>query len=174
MIQKKIGMLGSFSVGKTSLVKRYVDSIFSDKYHTTLGVKIDKKQVTRPGGDLTLLLWDIAGEDAVFKIRPTHLRGMAGAIIVIDGTRLQSFDVAMTLYRTVRTQPDGDRINVIFAINKADLKTQWVLSHEQTRLLQETGCAIVETSAKNNSGIDELFNALADQLLAAPAAITPK
>lgn len=63
MIQKKICLLGSFSVGKTSLISRYVNSLFSDRYLTTVGVKIDKKQLTLNGKELSLVIWDIAGED---------------------------------------------------------------------------------------------------------------
>lgn len=61
VLQKKICMLGGFSVGKTSLVRRYVHSVFSDAYLTTVGVKIDKKIVTLPDRTVNLILWDLAG-----------------------------------------------------------------------------------------------------------------
>ena len=63
MLQKKICMLGGFSVGKTSLVRRFVKSIFSETYLTTVGVKIDKKSVALPDKTVDLILWDLAGED---------------------------------------------------------------------------------------------------------------
>lgn len=63
MIKKKVVLLGSFAVGKTSLVQRYVKSIFSEKYQTTIGVKIDQKIVNIDNTELNLLLWDIYGED---------------------------------------------------------------------------------------------------------------
>ena len=63
MIKKKICMLGAFSVGKTSLVKQFVDSIFSEKYQTTIGVKIDKKTLVAKGFEVNLILWDLPGED---------------------------------------------------------------------------------------------------------------
>ena len=59
MIKKKICMLGAFAAGKTSLVRRYVHSLFSEKYHTTVGVKIEKKPVNINGTPVDLLLWDI-------------------------------------------------------------------------------------------------------------------
>ena len=64
-------MVGAFGVGKTSLVARFVRSIFSDKYLTTLGVKIDKKTVNIDGQEMTLMLWDLAGEDALTQIKPS-------------------------------------------------------------------------------------------------------
>jgi GTPase SAR1 family protein len=79
MIQKKVCMLGSFSVGKTSLVRRFVESMFSDAYLTTVGVKIDKKPLQVEGNDLTLMLWDIYGEDDFQKMRMSYLRGARGS-----------------------------------------------------------------------------------------------
>ena len=78
MIQKKVCVLGSFGVGKTSLVRRYVQSIFSDTYLTTVGVKVDKKTLTVDSGEVTLVLWDIAGEDDINAIRMTYVRGAGG------------------------------------------------------------------------------------------------
>ena len=63
MIKKKICMLGAFAVGKTSLVQRFVNSIFSEKYQTTIGVKIDQKLVQTGDTEVNLMLWDIHGED---------------------------------------------------------------------------------------------------------------
>ena len=63
MLQKKVCVLGAFGVGKTTLIRRFVESIFSDAYLTTVGVKVDKKTVIVGTEPLTLILWDIAGED---------------------------------------------------------------------------------------------------------------
>ena len=63
MIQQKLCMLGSFAVGKTSLVGRFVRQMFSDRYLTTVGVRIDKKELVVAGREVKLVLWDIHGED---------------------------------------------------------------------------------------------------------------
>ena len=81
-VQRKICMLGGFSVGKTSLVKRYVQSIFSESYLTTVGVKIDKKTVTLVDREVHLILWDLAGEDDMSSLRMSYLRGSAGYVLV--------------------------------------------------------------------------------------------
>jgi len=99
MIQKKICMLGSFSVGKTSLVRRFVTSEFNEKYHTSIGVKVDKKIFRVQDQDVTLVLWDIYGEDAFQKLQMSYLRGMSGYFMVADGTRRQTVDVALALAR---------------------------------------------------------------------------
>ena len=82
MIQKKVCMLGGFAVGKTSLVARFVSSIFSEKYLSTVGVKIDKKVVSVDGRDTMLLLWDIYGQDDFQTVQPAQLRGMRRLVAI--------------------------------------------------------------------------------------------
>ena len=82
MIQKKVCMLGAFAVGKTSLVRRFVHSMFADKYLTTVGVKIDKKQLTHSGKEVLLLLWDLYGEDEFQRVQTTYLRGSSGLFLL--------------------------------------------------------------------------------------------
>ncbi|HNO94753.1 MAG TPA: hypothetical protein PKJ84_11315, partial [Anaerolineales bacterium] len=62
-IQKKICLLGDFGVGKTSLVQRFVEGRFDDKYLSTMGVKISRKTLKRSYGKLNLLIWDVAGSN---------------------------------------------------------------------------------------------------------------
>src|SRR6266550_2566922 len=100
-LQKKICMLGGFSVGKTSLVKRYVQSVFSESYLTTVGVKIDKKSVDLSGRTVNLILWDVAGEDDVASIRMSYVRGSSGYVLVADGTRPSTLEVALSLKERV-------------------------------------------------------------------------
>lgn len=120
MLQKKICMLGTFSVDKTSLVRQFVSSIFDDKYLTTVGVKIDKKIVTAADKDISLMLWDLAGEDTYNSIKASYLRGASGCIIVIDGTGPKTLDVARDIIQLV-TDNIGD-VPIVIALNKADLK----------------------------------------------------
>ena len=103
MIQKKVCMLGAAGVGKTSLVSRYVRSIFSDKYLTTLGVKIDKKVVPLGDTEITLLLWDIAGEEKGSPIKLRYLRGASGLFLVTDGHK-SSLRTALDLRERVRNE----------------------------------------------------------------------
>ena len=93
MLQKKICLLGAFGVGKTSLTRRYVSSIFSDQYLTTVGVKIDKKALSVGANEVNLLIWDIAGEDDINAVRTSYLRGAAGYLLVVDVTRAQTLEV---------------------------------------------------------------------------------
>src|SRR4029079_923007 len=90
MLQKKICMVGVFGTGKTCLVQRFVHSIFSVKYLSTVGVKIDPREVQASGQPVTLVLWDLEGRDAARDINPSYIRGAHGILYVVDGARRET------------------------------------------------------------------------------------
>lgn len=165
MIQKKICMLGGFAVGKTSLVSRFVSSIFSDKYHTTVGVKIDKKQVSVDGRDMTLMLWDIYGQDDFQTVQPAQLRGMAGYLLVIDGTRRATLEVARQLQQ--KAAATVGPVPFLVLLNKADLADQWEIDEQAFFKLAEEGWRVVKTSARTGEGVEDAFLKLARAMLPA-------
>ena len=103
MLEKKICMLGTLAVGKTSLVRQFIEGIYSEGYQTSIGVKVDKKIVREAGQqEVTLVLWDIYGEDDYQKMRWTYLRGASGYLLVADGTRKATLEKAVSLEQKVR------------------------------------------------------------------------
>ena len=158
MIQKKMCMLGGFGVGKTSLVSRFVHSIFSDKYLTTLGVKIEKKSVTLEQETVDLIIWDLHGEDEFQRVNMSYLRGASGYLLVADGTRSKSLEVALNLHDTA--QKTIGKVPFILAINKWDLSgtEMWEIDPGK---LEQLGFPIVRTSAKTGSEVEATFAALA-------------
>ncbi len=163
MIQKKICMVGAFGVGKTSLVARYVHSLFSGKYLTTVGVKIDKKIVSTAAGEVTLVLWDLAGEDALTTVRPANLRGSSGYILVVDGTRRNTLEVAVDLHRRVVETVGG--VPFVCVINKADLRDSWELQQADLDGLTAREWKVVQTSAKTGAAVEEMFRALTEDMI---------
>lgn len=163
MLQKKVCMLGSFSVGKTSLVRRFVQSIFSEAYHTTIGVKVDKKVVNANGEELTLVLWDIHGEDVFQKLQMSYLRGMSGYLLVVDGTRRQTLEDALDVNRRV-TEEMGD-IPLILVLNKCDIADQWDIDLDRVAQLEERGWIVFRTSAKTGDLVEQAFLRLAQAML---------
>lgn len=157
--QRKICMLGAFAVGKTSLVSRYVHSIFSERYHTTVGVKIDRKALQVAGTPMTLLLWDIAGEDDLQRVRPTYLRGSHGLMLVADGTRADTIEVARRL-RHMANDTIGP-VPAVLALNKADRVDVWELEAGAVAELAREGWHVLPTSAKTGDGVDDAFRWLA-------------
>jgi small GTP-binding protein len=166
MIQKKVCMLGGFAVGKTSLVARFVSSIFSEKYLSTVGVKIDKKVVSVDGRDTMLLLWDIYGQDDFQTVQPAQLRGMAGYLLVVDGTRRATLDTARLLHEKAKTVA-GD-VPFVVVINKSDLASSWEIDDVAFFKLVEQGWRIVKTSAKTGDGVEHAFESLTRAILNEP------
>lgn len=165
MIQKKICLLGGFGVGKTSLVSRYVHSIFSDKYLTTVGVKIDKKSVHVDGRDVDLVIWDIYGQDDFQKVRLSYLRGASGYLLVVDGTRRATLDTALSLYDSARVVIPNAVFTLI--VNKTDLADRWEITEDLLGALAARGWHIVRTSAKTGTDVDAAFTTLARAMVEA-------
>jgi small GTP-binding protein len=164
MLQKKICMLGSFSVGKTSLVRRFVESIFSDAYQTSIGVKVDKKVVLTKDQKITLVLWDIYGDDAFQKIHMSYLRGMSGYLLVVDGTRRQTLEDALALNE--RVIQEAGKVPAVLVFNKSDLAEKWEIDAARESELTAAGWTIIRTSAKTGDSVEEVFSKLTAAMLA--------
>jgi len=162
MIQKKICILGASAVGKTSLIKQYVEGIFSDKYLTSIGVKIDKKRILLDHADVQLMLWDIEGVDRYAGFNPKYLRGASIVIIVVDQSRLQSLHDGQEIARMTKAEKD---IPIVLVVNKSDLPATdgWdsVLENENQSFFETT----FQTSAKQNSGVENMFLDVAQRSL---------
>lgn len=163
MINKKICMLGSFSVGKTSMVQQFVYSLFSDNYLSTVGVKISKKQLSVDGTDLNLVLWDLEGQDDFYGVNTAYLKGAMGALLVIDGTRQETLATAISLRQTM-LDTVGD-IPHLFLINKADMQGMWEIKDSDLAPLEASGAKYLKTSAKTGENVEEAFTQLARAML---------
>jgi small GTP-binding protein len=158
-LQKKICMLGGFSVGKTSLVRRYVESVFSENYLTTVGVKIDKKTVELRDRAVSLILWDLAGEDDTASLRMSYLRGSAGYVLVADGTRPSTLEVALSLRK--RVEADYGALPFVLLLNKCDLKQQWAIPDDKLNDLRQSGWWVRPSSAQTGESVEDAFLDLA-------------
>ena len=163
MLQKKICMLGAFGVGKTSLVRRFVDTIFSDNYLTTVGVKLDKKTVTVGAETVNLILWDIAGEDDASAVRMSYLRGSAGYLLVADGTRAGTLEVA----RSIQTRAEAEigRMPFLLLVNKCDLRGEWTIPESVFEELAGLGWTVRYTSAKTGESVEAAFQELSERVV---------
>ncbi|MDZ8189194.1 MAG: Rab family GTPase [Nostoc sp. ChiSLP02] len=162
-VQKKICMIGAFATGKTSLVSRFVHSIFSEKYHTTVGVKIDKKTIDIQEKQLNLILWDLYGEDDFQTLRMSYLRGSAGYLLVVDGTRHNTLDKAFDLQ--TRVEEAIGKVPFILVMNKSDLTDEWEIESTEIDEVLQKGWTVIKTSAKDGTGVEEVFQTLAEKIL---------
>jgi small GTP-binding protein len=168
MTLAKICIMGEISVGKTSLIRRFVDRSFSDAYLATVGVKISRKhlQQAAPGtntGGLQLVLWDLEGGESFDDMASSYLKGARGAVVVGDVSRPSTIEaVGRHVHRFLAINP---RAAVVIALNKSDL------DHDPGVLLQTTPedtpaiLSTIHTSALNGEGVDELFAALGAYIL---------
>jgi small GTP-binding protein len=165
MVKKKICLLGCYGVGKTSLASRFVSSLFNEKYLTTVGVKVDKKMLQIDGVDLTLMVWDLAGEEENLPIKLSYVNDASGYLLVIDGTRGKTLDVALSIQERVLTNI-GD-LPFVTVINKADQRGNWEIRPSQLDELSARGWTTLHTSAKTGENVEESFLALARLILEA-------
>jgi len=149
---KKIVLLGHFGVGKTSLLRRYVDSEFSEDYLVTVGVHVKKKVIQIEGNEITLIIWDVEGNTSLEKARNSYLLGAHGFLYVFDLTRPETFanlDAEMnfleTNFPTIPVQLVGNKKDVIENTDR--------MSFFETPEFSE--CRF--TSAKTGDQVEELF-----------------
>jgi small GTP-binding protein len=165
MIQKKICMVGLFATGKTSLVRQFVHSRFSEKYLSTVGVKIDRKTVDLDGEQVGLVLWDVEGRCEASDVPTSYLRGSHGLMMVADGTRPETLAGIPDLWQRARSVT-GD-VPAALAVNKNDLVDQWRVGAGELSPFAEGGWHVIQTSAKTGQGVEEAFRWLAERTLAA-------
>lgn len=156
-------MVGAFATGKTSLVAKFVYSIFSEKYQTTVGVKIDRKTVKVKEQELNLILWDLYGEDEFQKLRTSYLRGSSAFLLVVDGTRKSTLQTALELQQ--RVEGSIGKVPFILVLNKWDLQDEWELDSESIEAIESKGWIVIKTSAKTGLNVEEIFYTLATKIL---------
>jgi small GTP-binding protein len=183
VISKKICMVGDYGVGKTSLVRQFLDRQFSDHYLSTIGVKISRKKLSAsyiadslgnlansqhlpPETDLQLMIWDVEGQTQFQAITPQYLEGSMGAVIVADLNRPDTIDHIqghLSLLAAINT----DSLPCAIALNKVDTLTQSPMMSGAIAELHAHPqvVALFQTSAKTGVGVDDLFLKLGKELL---------
>ena len=171
IINKKICLVGDFGVGKTSLIRRFVDAQFSDQYLSTVGVKISKKQVDFPANTtakvpgVNLVIWDLEGHTKFKAIAPSYLQGSSGAIIVADLTRdetIERLGEHIKLFQSVNAQG-----SMIIALNKVDLVEPEKLD-ALVKLAEVHSAEVLQiyvTSAKTGQDVDNMFLRIAEKIV---------
>lgn len=179
-VKAKICLVGEAAVGKTSLIRRYVLDDFDDKYITTLGAKVSKKEMEfdlpnngmRIGMDLTI--WDIMGEKGFRDlVKEAFFVGTRGILAVCDITRYDTLkeldDWVQSVFKVVGNIP------VIFAVNKVDLKDEVLLMYGDTELDQASrafDAHYLYTSAKTGENVEEAFRLMGERIV--ESSISPR
>lgn len=162
-VSKKICMIGDFAVGKTSLVSRFVKNVYSEKYLTTVGVKIDTKEISINDEVIKLVIWDLAGEDRFNSVRLNYLRGAAGYILVSDGTRPDTLETALRLKEDIQNM--HGELPFVGLINKVDEAMLWSVPDSSFEGLLARGWDFFKTSAKTGENVQKAFECLCQAMI---------
>ncbi|MCF7984112.1 MAG: GTP-binding protein [Thiohalocapsa sp.] len=164
MVSRKICIVGDFAVGKTSLVRRFVRQQFSDKYLTTIGVKVDTKELVLPDlPPLKLAIWDIAGTDTPSDLFVRYARGAAGFLLVADATRAETLhccgDLREAIFASVGRLPH------VVLVNKSDLVDECELDASMARTTLYGAVDWLDTSALTGDNVERAFEILGKAVL---------
>jgi len=155
----KVVVVGEKSVGKTSLVLRFIDGCFQPQQQPTIGAFFFSKHLVLAGGAACVLqVWDTAGQERFRAITPMYYRQAMGAIVCFDVTSEASFETMQGWVKELRENTEPGSIVIAIAATKADLEAARVVDQEGPRLYAASiGALYAETSAKANVGVQDLF-----------------
>ena len=160
-INSKLCVVGDFAVGKTSVIERFVNNHFSEKYLTTVGVKIDTKELQF--GDLgiehKLVIWDVAGSDRFSHAEFAYLRGASGYLFVADGTRPDTLQSALSLREQVNDEYGA--ASAVLLVNKNDLVNEFSVSADAIAAAESSFDHVYSTSAKTGDNVEQAIEQLA-------------
>jgi len=163
-LQYKLLFLGDTSVGKTSLLIRYIDNKFDEESLATLGVDVRYKFVTLENKKIRVDIWDTAGQERFKNITKNYFRGAHGIILVYDITKKATFDVLKTWLIAAQNSVPPETEMIVVG-NKIDLKDKREVDF---KFLKEFGLKhkidFFETSAKTGEGVEEIFTCLINKL----------
>lgn len=160
-VSKKIVLIGHFGVGKTSLIRRFVENTFSDDYKVTIGVHISKKTISIPEDEeISLIIWDLEGQDDIKKTRPSYLLGTNGFIYVFDLSRPVTFENLDSELKFLKENYPRTPVKVVG--NKMDLVNKVYLQEYKNEFEPYVDFFV---SAKTGSKVEKLFSKLSMELI---------
>jgi small GTP-binding protein len=173
-MKTKVCLVGEAAVGKTSLIRRYVLDEFEDRYITTLGAKVSKKELAFDLKDkdlriqMDMTIWDIMGEKGFRDLlKEAFFHGAKGILAVCDITRYSTLkevdDWVQSVFNVVGEIP------VVYAVNKVDLKDEVMILYGDKEIGQAArafDAPYFYTSAKSGERVEDTFRALGDAILA--------
>ncbi|CAH8438294.1 unnamed protein product [Schistosoma bovis] len=161
----KLVFLGEQSVGKTSLITRFMYETFDNLYQATIGIDFLSKTMYLEDRTIRLQLWDTAGQERFRSLIPSYIRDSSAAVVVYDICNAGSFHQASKWVDDVRNERGGDVI-IILVGNKTDLSDKRkVTTEEGEHLAKKLEVMFIETSAKAGYNVKVLFRRIATELV---------
>ncbi|XP_030216164.1 ras-related protein Rab-6A isoform X2 [Gadus morhua] len=160
----KLVFLGEQSVGKTSLITRFMYDSFDNTYQATIGIDFLSKTMYLEDRTIRLQLWDTAGQERFRSLIPSYIRDSAAAVVVYDITNVNSFQQTTKWIDDVRTERGSDVI-IMLVGNKTDLADKrQITTEEGEQKAKDMNVLFIETSAKTGYNVKQLFRRVAAAL----------
>lgn len=162
----KIVLLGNVSVGKTCILLRFSENVFIEEYQTTIGLNYKVKQMQLHNKQtIKVQIWDTSGQERFLSLTKNFLKGSNGVVIVYDITEKKTFEDLEQWIESIKENIDIDTLPIVLVGNKLDLESQRQVSKEQAeQFAKNEKFKYFETSSKNNIGIEETFQYLAEEM----------
>jgi len=162
----KIVLLGDRGVGKTCLVLRFIEGLYNARQQSTIGAFfLTKKIVTTRGDSCKIQIWDTAGQERFRAMAPMYYRNAAAAIVCFDVTDESTFNTMKDWVEELKTNVVDKNLVIAIACNKADLETRQVSRARAESFARSIDAIILDTSAKENFGVTELFTTVSEQVI---------
>jgi len=167
-LEAKVVLLGDSGVGKTSIAVRYVQGLFAEDQPSTIGASFFTKRLTADDYKVKMQIWDTAGQERFRSMAPMYYRGSQGAVVMYDVSSEESFTGVETWIQELRDSVQGSLVIAVVG-NKCDIEPEKrVIPTERGKeFALAHDCLFFETSAKNDTGIVELFQDICQQIVAA-------
>lgn len=160
-VQKKILLLGDGAVGKTSLVHRFVEGVFNERYKATIGVDIFSKVVGTPNGEVELQLWDLSGQQHFSAVRSKFYNKADGALLVFDLTNKKTFE-NLDSWLTETKNGVGSEIPMFVLGNKMDLADLIAVQEQEIAdFANQYQWQWSRSSAKSGENVENAFTSIA-------------
>jgi len=150
-------IIGDTGVGKSCLLLQFIDKRFRQKHEVTIGVEFGARMINVDGKNIKLQIWDTAGQESFRSITRSYYRAAAGAILVYDITRRETFN-HLTRWLDEARQNGNPQMSFILVGNKCDMENERAVSYEEgERFARENDLIFLETSAKTAYNVEEAF-----------------
>ncbi|KAH0793663.1 Ras-related protein RABD1 [Histomonas meleagridis] len=157
----KVLIIGNSGVGKSCLLLRFAEDMFSDNYISTIGVDFKIKKIELDGKSIKLQIWDTAGQERFRTITKSYYRGSNGIVVVYDITDRESFEQVSHWMTEIDSHASPDVCRLLVG-NKCDLNDKRAVKTEEGEALaRQFGIPFLETSAKDSMNVDEMFTTMA-------------
>ena len=161
----KILTIGESGVGKTCILRRFVENKFLKNHLATIGIDFKTKNIEIDGTPIKLKIWDTAGQERFRNITNQYYKGADGIILVFDVTDQMSFEKIKEWMSQIKANTQADQIGLVLLGNKCDIEPRTISKNDGEELGKELGIEYYETSAMKGDGIAQAFEFLAKNIL---------